>query len=457
MMKSHAYQNKGVAVFGLGKSGLSTAQRLHDGCANVRVWDDRPAGREAAENAGLDVQNFQTADFSNIDILVLSPGVPLTHPAPHPVVELANRSNVDIVGDVEIFLNEKTAGKLVGITGTNGKSTTSALIHHMLADAGRDTALGGNIGTPVMDLPQLNADGTYVLELSSYQLDLTPSWKADIAVILNITPDHLDRHGGLGGYTAVKAKIFQNQNTADVAIINIDDAICKEIASKIEADNGAKLTPISVEMEIEAGVTAVGGILVDNTKLGAGWTFDINRIDALRGKHNWQNACAAVAVTRALGLSNAEIAKGLKTFGGLAHRMELVAKRNNVRFINDSKATNAEAAEKSLASFENIFWICGGVAKAGGIESLAPHFDNIRHAYLIGAASEEFAATLDGQVSYTECDTLEVAVLKAAKAAELVGQEATVLLAPAAASFDQFKSFEARGDVFRDLVEGLGK
>lgn len=456
-MKSHAYQNKGVAVFGLGKSGLSTAQHLHDGLANVVVWDDNPAGRDAADKAGLKLQDFESNGMQGAETLVLSPGVPLTHPKPHPVVELARQSNINVVGDVEVFVKEKQAGKVVGITGTNGKSTTSALIYHMLDNANFSAALGGNIGTPVMDLPELGDEGAYILELSSYQLDLTPSLKADIAVILNVTPDHLDRHGDLAAYTAVKSRIFKNQDASCLAVVNIDDVICNGLVSKISASNNQKLVPVSVKTVVDEGVSVIGGVLTDTTDGGAGWTLDISQMTGLLGEHNWQNAAAAVAVTRSLGLDNQQIADGLRTFGGLAHRMEQVGAYENVQFINDSKATNAEAAEKSLASFKNIYWICGGVPKAGGIEMLAPLFPNICKTYLIGRSSDEFAATLEGQLPYVKCNSLKDAVKTAALDASQFEGSATVLLAPAAASFDQFKSFEARGDAFREIVKRMGE
>lgn len=453
-MKSHAYRNKEIAIFGLGKSGLATASRLHEGHARVAVWDDQEGRRKEAASKGVPVADYREKDWSNIDALVLSPGVPLTHPEPHDVVKKAQNSNIPVVGDVEIFLNEKTDGKIVGITGTNGKSTTSSLIHHILDANEQEAALGGNIGTPVMDLQQLSAEGTYVLELSSYQLDLTPSWHADIAVILNVTPDHLDRHGDLKHYAEVKERIFQKQSASDVAVINSDDPICQKMAEKILKSNPQKVVPISVEKELKAGVFVLNGMLHDRSQPGLDWQLDIGDIDSLRGIHNWQNAAAAVAVCRALGLSNEQIEQGLKSFGGLAHRMELILKTEKVRFVNDSKGTNAEATEKALASFDTIFWICGGVSKAGGIEPLRPLFNRVKKAFLIGEAAAEFSKSLQGSVPFGNCETLEHAVLEARKAAEALDEECVVLLSPACASFDQFPSFEARGDAFRALVLG---
>ena len=454
-MESHAFENKNIAVFGLGKSGLATAERLNIGNAHVFVWDDNQGRRELALSKGLEVKDLVSEAWPATDTLILSPGVPLTHPTPHPVVGIALNAGVEIVGDIEVFLKEKQAGRIVGITGTNGKSTTSALIDHLLASAGQPVALGGNIGTPVMDLPHLPDDGTYVLELSSYQLDLTPSWKADIAILLNITPDHLDRHGDMAGYASVKCRIFQDQSTTGIAIVDVDAPICAAIASELKLYSKAKIVPISVTHPVEGGVHVIDGLLSDLSHGDQSWTIDISNIASLRGRHNWQNAAAAVAAASHLGLTPDQIETGLRSFGGLAHRMENVGSLDHVTFVNDSKATNAEAAEKALTSFNDIFWIAGGRQKAGGIKQLSPYFDRIREAFLIGEASERFAQELDGKVSYSICKDLGEATKAAAQAAQKLPSESIVLLSPAAASFDQFTSFEARGDAFRIFVNDL--
>jgi len=454
-MESHAFENKNIAVFGLGKSGLATAERLSTGNAHVFVWDDNQSRRELALSKGLEVKDLVSEAWPATDALILSPGVPLTHPTPHPVVEIALNAGAEIVGDIEVFLKEKQAGRIVGITGTNGKSTTSALIDHLLTSAGRPVALGGNIGTPVMDLPQLPDDGTYVLELSSYQLDLTPSWKADIAILLNITPDHLDRHGDMAGYAAVKCRIFQQQSTTGISIVDADDPICVAITSELKQHSKAKIVSISVKHPVEGGVHVIDGLLSDLSHGDQSWTIDISDIASLRGRHNWQNAAAAVAAASHLGLTPDQIEIGLRSFGGLAHRMENVGTLDHVTFVNDSKATNAEAAEKALTSFNDIFWIAGGRQKAGGIKQLSPYFDRVREAFLIGEASEGFAKELDGKVSYSICKDLGEATKAAAQAAQQLPSESIVLLSPAAASFDQFTSFEARGDAFRIFVNDL--
>ncbi|MEH6526698.1 MAG: UDP-N-acetylmuramoyl-L-alanine--D-glutamate ligase [Sneathiella sp.] len=457
MMESFAFEHKYIAVFGLGKSGLATAERLSAGNAHVFVWDDNQSRRDLASSKGLELMDLISEAWPVTDALILSPGVPLTHPTPHPVVSIALNAGAEIVGDIEVFLKEKQAGRVVGVTGTNGKSTTSALIDHLLSSAGRAVALGGNIGTPVMDLPQLPNDGIYVLELSSYQLDLTPSWKADIAILLNITPDHLDRHGDMAGYAAVKCRIFQNQSEAGVAIVDADDLICAAINSELKQHSKAKIVPISVKRPVEGGVYVIDGLLSDLSIGDQSWTIDISDIASLRGRHNWQNAAAAVAAVSHLGLTPDQIEVGLRSFGGLAHRMENVGSLDQVTFVNDSKATNAEAAEKALTSFNDIFWIAGGRQKVGGIKQLSPHFDRIREAFLIGEAAESFATELDGKVGYSICKDLDEATKAAAHAARNLPSESIVLLSPAAASFDQFDSFEARGDAFRNVVNDLIK
>ena len=453
-MQSHSYQHKNIAVFGLGKSGMATARQLHLGAAHVFVWDDNEGRRKAAEDAGLIVQNLTESNWPEAEALILSPGVPLTHPAPHPVVDLAKKAGAAVIGDIEIFLQEKKTGRVIGVTGTNGKSTTSALIHHLLTSAGKSSALGGNIGTPVMDLPELEPEGSYVLELSSYQLDLTPSWRADVAILLNITPDHLDRHGDMEGYAAVKKRIFQHQDENGIAIINIDDPLCEHIATCLAIHGAGKLIPISTIMPVDGGVSVIDGRLEDRSSRDQSWTMDISKIGSLRGRHNWQNAAAAVAAVRSVGLAPDEIREGLKSFGGLAHRMEEVGRFENILFINDSKATNAEAAEKALTSFDTIFWIAGGREKAGGIAALEPHFNRIQEAFLIGEATDSFAETLEGKVPFQKCQDLNDAVKHAASAARKRGAgTAVVLLSPAAASFDQFTSFKVRGDAFRAAVK----
>ncbi|MBU4567497.1 MAG: UDP-N-acetylmuramoyl-L-alanine--D-glutamate ligase, partial [Alphaproteobacteria bacterium] len=394
--------------------------------------------------------------------LVLSPGIPYKFPQPHRLVRMAEMTGVPVIGDMELFaravqaMPERSRPKVIGITGTNGKSTTTALIGHILKEAGRDVRVGGNIGTGVLDLAPLHSNAVYVLELSSYQLDLVKSLHCNVAVMLNLSPDHLDRHGGMDGYQAAKMRIFQNQTPQDVAVIGFDDIYTQSMAIGLGGSGVQKVTQISSTYTLGKGVSAVEGRLYDNMSGKAEFIGKLEDCPALQGRHNFQNAAAAYAACRAIGLDPATIMAGLKTFPGLAHRMENVGALEGVRFVNDAKATNAQAAEQALRSFRNIYWIAGGVAKAEGIAPLAACFPNVTKAYLIGQAEETFAAALQGKVPAQVCGTLERAVDAAFRDARASGDPSPViLLSPACASFDQFKDYEHRGDVFRDLVSAM--
>ncbi|MFO1089167.1 MAG: UDP-N-acetylmuramoyl-L-alanine--D-glutamate ligase [Hyphomicrobiales bacterium] len=458
MFPARSFAGKTVAIFGLARSGLTCARALVDGGAKVLAWDDTPAGRSKAEEEGIPVADLSAIDFRTLDALVLSPGVPLTHPSPHWTVEKARAAGVEIIGDIEVFARE-IAGKgarLVGITGTNGKSTTTALTGHLLKAAGLDAHVGGNIGTAVFLLPPPQRGRIYVLELSSYQIDLMPALKPDAGILMNLTPDHLDRHGTMANYAAVKAHMFAQQAAGDTAICSVDDDWCAEIEARLEAASEAKVVPFSVMRSLKRGVSAPEGILVDTAFGDVPAELDLRRMPALRGRHNWQNACAAYAAARAMGLTLEEIDSGMRSFPGLAHRMEEVGRLDDVAFINDSKATNADAAEKALTSFDTIYWIAGGLQKAGGIEPLRPYFPRVVRAYLIGQDGPEFAKTLDGAVDYRMCGTIDRAVADAAADAAREGKPgAVVLLSPACASFDQYPNFEVRGEAFRAAVASL--
>ena len=424
-----------IALFGLGGSGLSTARALIAGGAEVTCWDDNPGTVEKAEADGIPVGDLHALDWASVDSLVLAPGVPLTHPKPHWSVDLAHASNTEVIGDVELFCRERRAlapkSPFVAITGTNGKSTTTALIAHILREAGRDVQLGGNIGTPILELEPPAAHRHHVVECSSYQIDLAPSLDPSIGILLNLSPDHLDRHGTMERYAAIKARLLQ---ASDYAVCGIDDDWCRRIAIGLE-DDQARIETISVT---------------------DGASLDLSDAPSLRGDHNLQNALAAAAACRALGLGESEIKAGLDSFPGLAHRMQIVARRGNVSFVNDSKATNADAAAKSLSSFNGIHWIAGGLPKEGGIEPLRPLFGRIAKAYLIGDAAPQFAATLGEAVPYEISGTMDIAVAHAsADAADAPEGEPVVLLAPAAASFDQFRNFEKRGEAFVNAVMAL--
>lgn len=449
------FEGQRVAVFGLGGSGLATVQALADGGAIVVAWDDNEASRaKAAVIDGATVRDLREADWGSFAAFVLSPGVPLTHPEPHWSVKLAQQAGVEIIGDVELFCRQRRALGIdcpfIAITGTNGKSTTTALINHILYEAGFDVQMGGNIGTPILALEPITAERVYVIEVSSYQIDLAPSIDATIGILLNISPDHLDRHGDLTNYAQIKARLVAQ---AGMAVVGLDDRLSANIANNLRM-KGKVVVPISGFGNERASVRVPEGFLQFKDE---DLFFNLDQARALRGTHNAQNAAAAVAVVSQFNLPASQLAKSLISFGGLEHRMEEVGCHKGLLFINDSKATNADAAARALGAFSKVYWIAGGLAKEGGIESLIDYFDRIAHAYLIGEASPEFAATLGKHnVPFSECGHLDVALEAAIEAANANDDKAerVVLLSPACASFDQFSSFMARGDAFRDLVDG---
>lgn len=452
MFPAHQFKGKTVAVFGLARSGISCAKALLSGGAKVFAWDDSEPAVEKAHAEGLSITNLHMVDFKSLSALVLSPGVPLTHPEPHWTVMKAKAAGIEIIGDTEVFAREvqSSGAKLVAITGTNGKSTTTALIGHVLKSAGLDVDVGGNIGLAVFNLRPPVKDRIYVLELSSFQIDLMPSLEPDVGILTNITPDHLDRHGDMKNYSTVKGRMFAKSRKGNTALVGTDDPWCLEIADQVSPD--ADLRRVSVLRLLEDGVSAADGVLQDRRGGKTVAQIDLRNMPALKGKHNWQNACMAYGAARALNVAVADIEAAMKSFPGLAHRMQQIATVSGIPFINDSKATNADAAEKALASFDNIYWIAGGIAKSGGIEPLAPYFPKIAKAYLIGVAAQDFAKTLEGRVAYERSETLENAVKDSARDAKDNG---VVLLSPACASFDQYKNFEVRGDAFVEFVSSL--
>jgi UDP-N-acetylmuramoylalanine--D-glutamate ligase len=456
------YAGRDVAVFGLGRTGLSAAQALTAGGARVLAWDDDAKNRAAAEAAGTPVSDINARDWRDFAALVLSPGVPLTHPKPHRVVELAQAVGVPIVGDVELFaravnaLSPTVRPKVIGITGTNGKSTTSALIAHILTACGKDARLGGNIGRAVLDLPPIHAGAYYVLELSSYQLDLTRSLRCDVAVWLNLSPDHLDRHGDMKGYLTAKKRILMNQGAQDWAVIGADDPYCARVCTELTAAGGRQVAAISSGQALANGVCVVGGRVYDALSGRAQAAMDQDQAPALPGRHNGQNLAAAYAAARVLGLAPRAIADAIASFPGLEHRLERAGTVKGVRFVNDSKATNADAAAQALSVYPRIYWIAGGQAKEGGIAPLARYMPQVAKAYLIGEAAYDFASFLDGKAAYAIMGDLESAVRRAyADAAAAREPDPVVLLSPACASFDQFKDFEDRGRAFKRAVASL--
>ena len=465
MIKAGTFKNKNIAVFGLGRTGISAALSLKAGGANVYAWDDNAETNALAKEQGVPIVDLSKLDWTVIDELVLSPGVPSKLPKPHWTAEAARKAGIPIICDIEIFARqvmaraEERRPKIIAITGTNGKSTTTALIGHILQACGKDAQIGGNIGRGVLDLDSMHAGTYYVLELSSYQLERTSSLRANAAVFLNLTPDHLDRHGDMDHYEAAKRRIFLNQTHDDTVVIGVDNQEGRRICSELKVSNGRRIVPISGRKSLGHGVCALKGKLycAQNSKVVE--IADLNKATALEGMHNWQNAAAAYAAVSSLGIDPEAIGEALLTFPGLAHRMETVGQVANVRFVNDSKATNANAAQQALQSYKDIFWIAGGQAKSDGIEPLEALFPNISKAYLIGEAAPVFHRTLKkSDVDHKVSGTLEMAVLCALRDALNSGvKDPIVLLSPACASFDQFKNFEVRGDAFREQVVGLMK
>jgi UDP-N-acetylmuramoylalanine--D-glutamate ligase len=450
---------KRVALFGLGGSGLASAHALVAGGAEVVGWDDSAETVERAKAAGMATGDLRRADWSKIAALVLAPGVPLTHPAPHWSVGLARSAAVEVIGDIELFCRERRAhapdAPFVAITGTNGKSTTTALTSHLLRDAGHDVQMGGNIGTAILSLAAPRPGRVHVIEVSSYQIDLAPTLDPSVGILINVSEDHLDRHGTLQNYAAVKERLVVGVQEAGTAIVGVDDNWCAAAADRIERA-GKQLVRVSVRRPLPDGLYVGGEQIMQAAGGTAHAIAHVGGIDSLRGVHNAQNAACAVGAALALGLAPETIQRGLVSFPGLAHRMEQVGRRGRMLFVNDSKATNADSAAQALACFTDIFWIAGGKPKTGGITSLAGFFPRIRKAYLIGEAAAQFAGELDGRVAHIVAGTLDRAVTLAARDAEASdAAEPVVLLSPACASFDQYRNFEVRGDRFRDLVRAL--
>lgn len=463
MIKATTFKGRRVAVFGLGRTGVSAALSLQASGAEVWAWDDRDTARDAAKAEGVSIHDLTDVDWTTVDEFVLSPGVPHYLPEPHWTAVAAIAASVPIICDIEILAREINARpegarpKVIAITGTNGKSTTTALIGHILKALGKDAQIGGNIGRGVLDLDRMHSGTHYVIELSSYQLERTHSLRANAAVFLNLSPDHIDRHGTMEVYGQAKQVVFNNQTSDDTVVIGVDDDYGKSLTTELKARNGRRIIPISAKRALGHGVCALGGQLVDRTGRNGRVVCDLVGAKALEGDHNAQNAAAAYAAVSSLGIEARFIGEAILTFPGLEHRMETIGSIGCVRFVNDSKATNAEAVRQALSSYNNIFWIAGGVAKDGGIEPLMDLKNHIHKAYLIGEAAEDFAATLDiVSVDHKVSGQLKMALVHAAHDALASGlKDPIVLLSPACASFDQFKNFEIRGDAFRDEVHQL--
>jgi UDP-N-acetylmuramoylalanine--D-glutamate ligase len=450
------FQDETVAVMGLARSGLASVRALVAGGARVLAWDDNIQRCDAAAALGAEITDLAQFDFSEIASLVLSPGIPHTHPAPHPVAERARAHETAIIGDIELLIRSCPQARIVGITGTNGKSTTTALIGHILAIVEMAAEVGGNIGRPALEFEPMGTDGIYVLELSSYQLELTPSLACDVAVLLNISSDHLDRHGGLPGYIVAKERVFAVMARDGTAVLGIDDQTTRDLGDGLAGREDVSVVRVSGLQLPSGGVGIEDGHVIADLDAKRQVIADLTMARALPGSHNAQNAAAATAVALSLGVAAEVIGSAILSFPGLPHRQERVGECDGVVYVNDSKATNADAAARALACYAPIYWIAGGIAKEGGIDPLAPYFSRIARAFLIGESMEQFAATLEGRVAYTACNTLSSALAVASALAHgQAGDGATVLLSPAAASFDQFASYEARGDCFRGLVSDL--
>jgi UDP-N-acetylmuramoylalanine--D-glutamate ligase len=459
MIPVTSFAGKKVAVFGLGGSGLASARALAAGGADVIAGDDGADKFAEAAQAGITTADLRKISWNDIAALVLTPGAPLTHPAPHWSVWLAREAGVEVIGDIELFCRERARhapdAPFVAITGTNGKSTTTALIAHLMRVAGYDTQMGGNIGTAILSLEPPRKGRVHVIEMSSYQIDLTPSLDPTVGILINLSEDHIDRHGSMEHYAEVKERLVAGVQAKGTAIVGVDDGFSRNIADRLD-QAGRRVVRVSVKRPLPDGIYAEHETIVRASGGARSEVARIGGIGSLRGLHNAQNAACAAACALALGLELDTLQKGLRSFPGLAHRMEQVGRRGNVLFVNDSKGTNADATAHALSSFADIFWIAGGRAKQGGITGLTEYFPRIRKAYLIGEAAKEFAATLGEGVPHEISETLDVAVDHAARDAEASGlKEAAVLLSPACASFDQYRNFEIRGARFRDLVNAL--
>ena len=458
------YASQRVAVLGLGRSGLATARALEAGQADVTCWDDNPQARATAEGQGFKIDPLETDEaWADIAYIVVSPGIPHLYPEPHTLVQKAWQHGVPVDNDVGLFFRDwilaerdefEVQPRVVCVTGTNGKSTTTALIGHLLQHAGKQVQMGGNIGRAVLDLEPVSAGEIVVLELSSYQIELARTLAPDVAVFLNLSPDHLDRHGGLGGYFAAKCRLFTGGG-AERLVISVDDMEGEYLAARLQAEselsNTDSLIRISARQSINDdswSVSVKKGFLAERRKGRQVASVDLRGIQNLRGEHNWQNACAAFAACRSLGVAPSELSRGLASFPGLEHRCQLVSEHDGILYVNDSKATNADAAVRALRAYPSIRWIAGGRAKDGGIASIAGQLANVRKAYLVGESAEMFREQL-GDRDLVVSGTIEEAVKSAASEAR---PGDVVLLSPAAASFDQFGDFAERGEAFVEAV-----
>jgi UDP-N-acetylmuramoylalanine--D-glutamate ligase len=422
----------------------------------VWVWDDNESVRAAAASEGLPIVDLNAREMGDLAALVLSPGIPHTYPEPHPIVARVRAAGIDVIGDIELLFRAQPRATYVGITGTNGKSTTTALVSHILSAAGAEIRFGGNLGPPVLGFEPAGPKSIYVLELSSYQLELTPNLALNVAMLLNISPDHLGRHGGMDGYIAAKRRVFTGARSGATAVIGVDDPHCRNVCTSLGQQQSHRILVVSGQRRVGGGVYAQGGLLWDAIDGAPKPVLRLSEARALPGEHNAQNAAAAYAAVRSLGIDGDLPARAILDFPGLAHRQERIAEVAGITYVNDSKATNGEAAARALSSYDNIYWIAGGRPKEDGLGAVGPWLDRIRHAFLIGEAEETFARALEGKVPVSRSGTLDRAFADArSMAAADQLDRPVVLLSPACASFDQFPNFEARGEAFRTMVEAI--
>ena len=455
-------RRKKIGVFGLGVSGVATCEALVASGAQVYSFDENRQARDKTADTEYRCEHPKNWPWKEMEAIVVSPGVPLTHPKPHPIVRKARLEKVPVIGDTELFARALLCERLprrervIGVTGSNGKSTTTALIGHILKQAGEDAYVGGNIGEAVLSMPAFENNAIYVLELSSFQLDLTQSLRLNAAVFLNLSPDHIERHGSVEGYLKAKKRIFLNQTKDDLAVIGVDDDYAQSVCTELMAGGVAVVRHVSSGSALGRGVYALQDKIYYNLDGKTALAGDLSTVRSLRGAHNHQNAAAAVATCAHFGVDPALAVKAAQRYEGLPHRIEEVGRNGKVLFINDSKATNADATQRALAAFTDIFWIAGGKPKDGGVESLKPMMNRVRKVYLIGEAAAQFEEQLKGAAETVLCGDLDRAVAAASKdAAKSDAAAPVVLLSPACASYDQFKNFEERGRAFRDLVSEL--
>ena len=454
MINVRKYRGKNVGVLGLGATGISAAENLTRAGARVSAWDDSAQRCHLAITCGFSIVNFIQEGLGHLDCLLVSPGIPMFHPEPHPIVVLAKREGVKIVSDVELLQESCPVANYIGVTGTNGKSTVTALLDHLLRCGGKNSRAGGNIGSPALDLEMLGADGTYVLELSSYQLDLVRNTFFNIAIWTNLSPDHLERHGTLDGYIRAKKNIFMGMG--GFAVIGVDDEASQAVFDELVSKNDRVVIPVSAERSVAGGVSVVDGILCDAMNSISESVMDVKGLTQLPGSHNWQNIALAYAAVRLMGLGKDAFVKSVATYTGLPHRMEKVGLHSGVTYVNDSKATNMAAAAKALACYNRIYWIMGGRAKEITVEEVLPMLSSVMHIYTIGESGGKFEKIFRGKVHVKNSGTLAKAFIDATNAAMSdVDIGSVVLLSPGCASFDQFENFEARGLAFKGLFSEL--